>query len=108
MLGTRTIAIDYDATNRVSLFSDSASGGGALQVVAHDGRGNMVTRGALALVYDEANQPVSVSGAANGTYMYDGHLKRVRQSFGGATTYSVYALRTGAILCGRTRLRQQA
>jgi RHS repeat-associated protein len=65
--------------------------------IAHDARGNVTTLGGLSFVYDETNQPVSVSGATSGTYVYDGNLKRVKQVVGGKTIYNVYSTLTGKV-----------
>ncbi len=54
--------------------------------------------GGNTFVYDFANQPVSVSGAATGTYAYDVNLKRVKSIVNGVTTYSVYSKVSGGII----------
>ena len=42
------------------------------------------------LTYDKADQPTYVSGAANGSYKYDGNFKRVKSVVNGKTIYNVY------------------
>ncbi|RUO21909.1 hypothetical protein CWE06_03440 [Aliidiomarina haloalkalitolerans] len=62
----------------------------------YDARGNVTTAGQLQFVYDRSEQPVAITGAANGigsadgSYRYDGHFKRVKQEINGNTVYSVY------------------
>lgn len=65
--------------------------------IAHDARGNVTALGELSFAYDETNQPVVVSGATSGTYVYDGNLKRVKQIVGGKTIYNVYSVLTGKV-----------
>jgi RHS repeat-associated protein len=145
-LGGRTVDIDYDTTNRVSQFRDTAQFGNAWQAVSYDARGNTAVRGTFGFVYDGANQPVSLltdaipgappgtpyvpgvlqggsgifvfdgtvpfdypvvipgaggggapAGGPSGTYVYDGHLKRVKQTMGGQVTYSVYSKVSGKV-----------
>jgi len=43
-------------------------------------------------VYDRSERPVSISGAASGSFVYDAHGRRVKQVLAGETTYSVYGL----------------
>ena len=40
--------------------------------------------------YNALNQPVSITGAGGGNYIYDGNLKRVKQVVDGEIIYSVY------------------
>ena len=89
-LGARLVEIDMDGGNRVERVRDSAAGG--WQAWSHDARGNVTSNGAVNLTYDRANQPVTLSGAASGSFTYDGHFRRVRQVVDGETIYSVYSL----------------
>lgn len=90
-LGARVIETQYDsATNRLSQVRDTATGN-VWASYTYDGRGNATTdavRG-QALGYDYSNQPTTIG---SGTYVYDGHLRRVRQVVNGETIYSVYGL----------------
>ena len=86
-MGTRTIALSYDANNRLSSHTDTA---GSPRSLTYDARGNVTALGALGFVYDMSDQPRTVSGTATGTYAYDGHMRRVKQVVGGVTRYSVY------------------
>ncbi len=60
-------------------------------------RSNVTGLGPLGFTYDAASQPVAVSGAVSGSYVYDGHLKRVKQVVGGVVTYSVYSSLSGQV-----------
>ncbi len=93
--GTASHTTVWDAaTNRPT--SATTTGPGT-RAIAHDARGNVTGLGPLSFTYDAANQPVAVSGAASGTYVYDGHLKRVKQVLGGVATYSVCFSLTGRV-----------
>jgi len=93
-LGSRTVNLTYDSRNRLSQSADTGPSG--TRTVAYDARGNVTTLGNLAFVYDYSDQPVVVSGsangvgAANGNYVYDGNLKRVKSVVNGKTIYNVY------------------
>jgi YD repeat-containing protein len=93
-LGPRAITVAYDGTNRVT----SANDNGTAKAYAYDDRGNAVTAGANSFVYDLANQPVSVSGGAGGSYEYDANFKRVKSVVNGAAIYSAYSKVTGNII----------
>jgi RHS repeat-associated protein len=86
-VGSRIVALSYDANNRLSSHTDTA---GSARSLSYDARGNVTALGALGFVYDDADQPKSVSGSASGTYTYDGHMRRVKQVVGGVMRYSVY------------------
>jgi len=90
------VDMDYDAANRLSRMRDSRDGG-AWRNYAYDNRGNVSDNARLTFVYDAAEQPVAMGGAASGTFSYDGNLKRVKQTIDGETIYSVYS-QSGAIL----------
>ncbi|WP_415812060.1 RHS repeat domain-containing protein [Litorimonas haliclonae] len=94
-LGSRSITLNYDTSkNRVSQSIDTGATG--TRTVAYDARGNVTTLGTLGMVYDYSDQPTAVSGTANGvgtangTYRYDGNLKRVKSVVNGRTIYNVY------------------
>jgi RHS repeat-associated protein len=86
------LTMAYDGNNRLSLVSGSQSRG-----YAYDGRGNVIGDSLRAYSYDMANQPIQISGLANGLFTYDGNLKRVKQVVNGETIYTVYG-RSGGIL----------
>ena len=86
-LGTRNVINSYDNLNRVSQTADSVKG---TRSISHDARGNVVQLGAQEFAYDMSDQPTSISGAAVGTYLYDGNRKRVKSVVGGKTIYNVY------------------
>lgn len=97
--GTRTIDLQIDNNNRVYQSIDSRAvglGGTGTRTVNYDIRGNVTTLGLLGMVYDMSDQPTNISGTANGvgvangTYRYDGNLKRVRSILNGKTIYNVY------------------
>jgi RHS repeat-associated protein len=91
-LGNRNITLAYNADNLVIQSTDTGGWGGTTGVrsVSHDARGNVTGLGNLGFGYDYSDQPVSVSGAVNGTYLYDGNKKRVRANTNGALIYNVY------------------
>ncbi len=88
VLGSRTVNLSYDVFNRLSQSVDTGPSG--TRSVGHDARGNVTTLGGLTFGYDVSDQPVNVSGAATGTYRYDGNFKRVKAVVNGKTIYSVY------------------
>ncbi|MEM9617327.1 MAG: hypothetical protein AAF936_05140, partial [Pseudomonadota bacterium] len=104
-LGSRVVDLDYDdivggvGTGRLTRARDTADGS-VWRDYTHDGRGNVTDNDRLTFTYDRADQPVSVSGAAGGSFRYDGNLKRVKQIVDGETTYSVYG-QSGALLFRR-------
>ncbi|WP_017931466.1 RHS repeat-associated core domain-containing protein [Robiginitomaculum antarcticum] len=94
-LGSRTVQMEYDALNRLSQFRDSAEGGNAWQWVGYDARGNVTdngtsTLGGLTFTYDMSDQPTAITDAVNGTFKYDGNLKRVKSVMNGETIYNIY------------------
>ncbi len=42
--------------------------------------------------YDTSGQPYAISGGASGSFVYDAHRRRVKQTLDGETIYSVYGL----------------
>ncbi len=98
-MGTRTIALSYDANNRLTSHTDSA---GLPRSLNYDARGNVTALGALGFTYDFSDQPRTVLGPATGSYTYDGHLRRVKQVVGGVTRYSVYDAGGGLVAIDQT------
>ncbi len=95
-LGSRTVTIEYNSLNRLYRMKDTAAGG-TWRNYSYDGRGNVTNDGVHSFTYDFENQPVSISGLDNGTYQYDGNLRRIKQVVNGETIYSIYDS-AGAIL----------
>lgn len=63
-----------------------------------DSCGNVTDNGKFGFTYDLSNQPTATSGgAASGSYVYDGNLKRAKQVVAGKTIYSVYGA-SGALI----------
>ena len=96
VLGSRTVTIEYNTTNRLNRMKDTAAGG-TWRNYSYDGRGNVTNDGIRTFTYDFENQPNTIAGGHTGTYQYDGNLKRVKQVVNGKTIYSVYDS-SGAIL----------
>ncbi|MEP3890075.1 MAG: RHS repeat-associated core domain-containing protein, partial [Hellea sp.] len=84
--GPRTVTNSYNSKNQVSSSNDN----GTVRTIAYDTRGNVTTLGNLAFVYDASDQPTVVTGGANGNYVYDGNMKRVKSLIDGKTIYNVY------------------
>ena len=80
---------------RIASYLDSDLG--VSKTVLHDASGNVTDNGKVTLVYDATEQPVSMGGAAAGTFLYDGHYRRAKQVIDGETVYSFYDL-SGAML----------
>ncbi len=95
-----TIGFAYDAANQPVSLSSLAPPGPP--PVTQSGSGVFVYDGTVPFDY-----PVVVPGSGGGgggpgtgptgTYVYDGHLKRVKQTVSGQTIYSVYSKVTGKI-----------
>lgn len=100
-LGSRTVSLGYDsARNRMNHVADTGGSGMAstgTRTVAYDSRGNVTTLGTLGFLYDTADQPRAVSGSSNGTYRYDGNLRRVKAIVDSKTVYNVFDL-SGALV----------
>jgi len=76
-LGARTIALTYDTTkNRVTQSADTGETG--TRTLAYDTRGNVKSIGGLNMDYDASDRPTGLSGAATGSYRYDGHGRRIK------------------------------
>jgi len=74
----RILNMDYDAHNRM-IRVDSTSPYEPTKHIGYDSRGNATAFGAMELVYDMSDQPVSVRHLPTGNvnYVYDGLMKRV-------------------------------
>ncbi|MEO0883265.1 MAG: hypothetical protein AAFY34_11090, partial [Pseudomonadota bacterium] len=97
-LGSRTVAMTYSASNGRLTLSTDTDDNNIPRSYTYDARGNMIDKFfALGFTYDRANQPTSMSGTDNGTFVYDGNYKRVKQTINGETIYSVYDL-TGTLV----------
>ena len=95
ILGARTIAIAYDsASNRVL----SANDNGSVKPHDYDTRGNADEVGGIGFTYDHANQPVTMTGTAVATYVYDGAFKRAKTVQNGKTVYTLYSKLTGGMI----------
>ncbi|MEP2103754.1 MAG: RHS repeat-associated core domain-containing protein [Parasphingorhabdus sp.] len=89
-LGGRIVDIEYNSVNRLSRARDT-SDGNAWKNYAYDARGNVTNNGKFGFTYDFSNQPTAVTGgSANGSFVYDGNLKRAKQIVAGKTIYSFY------------------
>jgi len=92
--GSRTVNLTYDANNRLVTSVDTGATG--TRSLLYDNRGNVRKLGSLTMTYDKSDQPVSLSGTANGvgaasgSHVYDGNLKRVKSVVNGQTIYNVY------------------
>src|SRR6185295_18196212 len=85
-LTTRTVTTTIvPATNRV----ESVQDGGVLRGYTPDSRGNVTAGGIHSFTLNYDNQPVTVSGADVGSFVYDGNLRRIKQVIDGKTIYSV-------------------
>ena len=97
----RTVEAQYDSNNRLWRFRDTLEDN-AWQLVYYDARGNVrdtgtIAYGGLDIFYDTAEQPRSIGGAVTASFVYDGNLKRVKQTINGEIIYSVYS-QSGALL----------
>ena len=86
-LGSRRVTVQYDSRNRAISNTDTANPN---RQITYDNRGNITGLGDLTFVYDNAQQPISVEGKAEGTYSYDGNFKRVKSVVDGKTIYNIY------------------
>lgn len=92
VLGSRTVDINYGSDNLISQVNDD----GTVRNYTHDARGNVTNNGNVALAYDFANKPVSISAAGlTNAIRYDGNGKRVRTIRNGKVTVWVYSILTG-------------
>jgi RHS repeat-associated protein len=93
-LGGRRTTVSYNSKYQVSKSIDVGNLGGntGTRGFNHDSRGNITKAGNLSFNYNYADQPTRVSGDANGSYTYDGNLKRVKSVINGKTRYNIYNL----------------
>lgn len=93
-LGSRRVTMTYDSNNRLVRAVDTGGMGGNTgdRRFYYDSRGNVTSAGHQDFTYDYADQPISLSGDAIGTYRYDGNMKRVKASVEGKVIYNVYNL----------------
>ena len=96
LVGSDAVYMNYDSDNRLSTVTTLPAQGlgqcGVAGTYTYDTRGNVTSNGDLCFTYDAANQPVTMSGSAMGSFTYDGNFKRVKQTIGSETIYSVYNL----------------
>ncbi|CAM9913636.1 unnamed protein product, partial [Chrysoparadoxa australica] len=90
-LGADTVEIQYNANNQISRARDTRDGN-IWRNYIHDARGNVTSNNRIGFSYDRSDQPVSMWGIASGSYAYDAHNRRVKQTINGETIYSVYSL----------------
>lgn len=90
-LGTRTVEMEYGGAGRLSRYRDTDSGF-TWRHQSYDGRGNVTHDGVHGFSYDRSERPYAVSGGANGSFVYDAHGRRVKQTIDGETIYTVYGL----------------
>ena len=82
------------ASNRVL----SANDNGSVKPYDYDTRGNADEVGGIGFTYDHANQPVTMTGTAVATYVYDGAFKRAKTVQNGKTVYTLYSKLTGGMI----------
>ena len=91
-LGSRYVEMAYNANNQLAWVVDTAN---PTRYFTHDARGNVTDDGRYDYVYDAANQATSVDiGPATLPSVYDGNLKRVKNTFrnGSGALRSVYTV----------------
>ncbi len=82
----KTLNYTYDyAKNRLSKVTGVSGRYGS---IGYDTRGNITNNGAYSLDFNVANQLTTAKG---NSYLYDGHNRRVKQSDGNGTSYSMYS-----------------
>ncbi len=94
--GSRVVDIQYNSINQLAYVRDNAVSSN-WRSYSHDARGNVINDGRFSFNYDLSNQPVSMSGSVNSSFVYDGNLRRVKQIVNGETIYSIYD-KSGAVL----------
>ncbi len=90
-LGADTVEIEYNAANQISRARDTRDGN-IWRLYGHDARGNVIDNARISFTYDRSDQPTAISGAATGSFVYDAHNRRVKQTLDGETIYSVYGV----------------
>jgi len=83
--GSQTSIYNYDTTNKLASIS---SGGTTLASYLYDSRGNVTSKNATTLVFDQKNQLTQIPGSD--AYAYDASGRRVSKTVGGVTTYYFY------------------
>lgn len=82
----KTLNYTYDyAKNRLSKVTGVSGRYGS---IGYDSRGNITNNGAYSLTFNAANQLTTAKG---NSYLYDGHNRRVKQTDGNGTSYSMYS-----------------
>ncbi|HEA18106.1 MAG TPA: RHS repeat-associated core domain-containing protein [Pseudoalteromonas prydzensis] len=82
----KTLDYTYDyAKNRLSKVTGVSGRYGSIR---YDDRGNIEYNGAYSLDFNAANQLTTAKG---NSYLYDGHNRRVKQTDGNGTSYSMYS-----------------
>lgn len=86
--GARQYRYNYDASNRLANIKSPT--GATLITLAHDVRGNTVSKNSQAFVFDAVNRMNQVTGSQ--TYRYDGQGRRVQTTDSdGKTTFWIYS-----------------
>jgi YD repeat-containing protein len=80
--GSQVATYTYDASNKLTGISGALSAS-----YTYDPRGNVATKNATSLVFDQKNQLTQIGTDA---YAYDASGRRVRKTTGGVTTYYFY------------------
>ena len=83
----------FNSTNRIT----SATTSKGVQTYNYDNRGNVTRMGDTRFTYDQANQPISVTGSQDGEFVYDGNLKRIKKTTDEQTTYFIYTQGAGLV-----------
>jgi len=82
----KTLNYTYDYTkNRLSKVTGVS---GRYGIIDYDDQGNIKHNGAYSLDFNAANQLTTAKG---NSYLYDGHNRRVKQTDGNGTSYSMYS-----------------
>jgi RHS repeat-associated protein len=76
------LSATYDAADRIAMWEGRAFG--------HDQNGNLTGDGLTSYTWSPRNQLVSVTGAANGSFVYDGSERRRAKTIEGTTTQFLY------------------
>jgi RHS repeat-associated protein len=90
-LGLRTVELQYDSSGRLDRYRDTDAGF-TWRDQLYDGRGNVTSDGVHGFSYDASGQPYAISGGATGSFVYDAHRRRVKQTLNGQTIYTIYGL----------------
>ncbi|USI28541.1 RHS repeat domain-containing protein [Alteromonas macleodii] len=94
----RSLVYNYDTTtNRLTSVSGFL---GKYSSINYDERGNVINNGRHSFAYNRANQLINAKGTTN-SYTYDGHSRRVKQTDGSGTSFSLYS-KSGQLLYRET------